>query len=388
MNLLMIGLGDSGLDDPGSEPVRRHLEYARRIEGHIDLVVDAPYGGESDFGALTVIRTGVGRLGFPSTAYRLARAAAGKNPPDLITTQDPFATALAGLWVRRALRRPLLIQNHSCFLFNPHWIAERPILFRMLHFLARFLLPRADAWRVVNTRERMLYLEKLGLPAERVNVLPVPCDPAAFFTGRRTADGMAQARQRLQLPSDAPLIAWAGRPVRFKRLPVLFKAFAGIRKAFPGARLVVAGKKTLAQEDLDRAAQENGIGQSLIWTGELATAGLADLYRAADVFLYSSVYEGFGRVLVEAGAAGLPAVSTATAGAADILCDGGTGFLVPVEDAPALSRRACDLLSDPELRYRMGAAAQERTRTQFDPEKMFAAIVAQWRTTAAMGAKR
>jgi hypothetical protein len=54
----MIGLGDAGLDHPGSEPVRRHLEYARRAGGHIDLVVDSPSGGITEFGALTVHRTG------------------------------------------------------------------------------------------------------------------------------------------------------------------------------------------------------------------------------------------------------------------------------------------------------------------------------------------
>lgn len=267
MNLLLIGLGDSGLDDPKSEPVARHLEYARRIAGHIDLIVDSPSGGESDFGALTVRRTGAGRLQFPAKAYRMALAAAKQNPPDIITSQDPFATALAGLWIRRALRRPLLIQNHSCFLFNKHWMAERPVMFRALHLLARYLLPRADAWRVVNTNEQKIYVERLGLPAERVRVLPVPCDRMAF-AGGRTADTIARAREHLRLPPGAQVIAWAGRPVRFKRLPLLFRAFAEIRAKFPDARLILAGRKALAQEDLDRAAREAGLGDSLIWAGD------------------------------------------------------------------------------------------------------------------------
>jgi len=384
MNLLMIGLGDSGLDDPKSEPVRRHKEYARRLGGHIDLVVDSPSGGETDFGALTVHRTGAGRLRFPSAAYRLAQAAARKHPPDLITTQDPFATAFVGWRLRRGLRRPLLIQNHSCFLFNPHWLAERPLMFRALHLLARVLLPRADAWRVVNTRERRIYIEKLGLPAGRVRVLPVPCDLAAFARDR-IADAVPRARERLQFPPGAPVILWAGRPVRFKRLPLLFRAFAEIRAKLPEARLIVAGRKELAQEDLERIAREFRLGESLVWTGELAHEDLAGMYGAADVFLYPSIYEGFGRVLVEAGAAGLPAVATATAGAADVVIDGKTGFLVPIEDASALAQRTCNLLSTPELCSRMSAAGQERIRNQFDPENMFDAVVSHWRETAAAG---
>ncbi|MGB7537161.1 MAG: glycosyltransferase family 4 protein [Anaerolineales bacterium] len=383
MNVLMIGLGDSGLGQPGGESVRRHLEYARRIGGHIDLVVDSPSGGTTDFGALTVHRTGTGRIRFPIAAFRLARAAVKNHPPDLITTQDPFATALAGLWLRRTLRRPLLVQNHSCFLFNPHWIAERPIRFRAYHVLARYALPRADAWRVVNTNERRIYIERLGLPAGRVCVLPVPCD-LAVFSGPHPADAESKTRDRWHLASGAPVVLWAGRPVRFKRLPLLFEAFAEIRKTFPQARLVVAGRKDLAQEDLDRAARESGMGGSLVWTGELAGVELAGMYGAADVFLYPSIYEGFGRVLVEAGAAGLPVVASATAGARDIVDDGDTGYLVPVEDASALARRACSLLSDPAARRKMGAAARAAVPVKFPPEKMFDGIVSQWRETASI----
>jgi glycosyltransferase involved in cell wall biosynthesis len=387
MNVLMLGVGDAGLSDRGSEPVRRLLEMARRAGGRIDLITDSAARGTDDHGALTVRRTGVGRLQYWQTAYRIARDAARAHPPDLIATQDPFLTALVGLRLRRALRRPLLIQNHSSVLYNPRWIAERPIAFRALHLLAIELLPRADAWRVVNTRERDVYLERLKLPAGRVRVLPVPCDLAAFDP-RRIPDAVARARGRLRFPPGAPVILWAGRPVRFKRLPVLFEAFAAIRGNFPDARLVVSGRKELAQENLDRAARKFQLGGSLVWAGELEPGDLAGMYGAADVFLYSSVYEGFGRVLVEAGAAGLPVAATATAGASDIVRDGETGFLVPVEDARALARRACELLASPELRARMGGAARERIRAQFDPDRLFDAVVAQWRDGAEAGVQR
>jgi len=384
MNLLMLGVGDSGLGDPASEPVRRHLEYARRAGGHIDLVVDTPHSGTSDFGGLTVYRTGASRSRYLPTVYGMAREAARRRPPDLITSQDPFATALAGLWLRRALGRPLLIQNHSCFLFNRYWIAERPVAFRGLHFLARYVLPRADAWRVVNTAERKIYLDRLRLPAGRVRVLPVPCD-LDDFKQERLADAGAKIRNRLSFPDGSPVILWAGRPVKFKRLPLLFRAFAELRKDFPRAKLVVAGRKDLAREDLDRAAREADLGESLVWTGELSRADLAGMYAAADLFLYPSIYEGFGRVIVEAGAAGLPVIATATAGATDIIRDGETGYLAPVENAPALAAHARKLLSAPELRLEMGAAARKSIRAQFDPNRAYDAIVSQWIEVAATG---
>jgi glycosyltransferase involved in cell wall biosynthesis len=386
MNILMLGVGDAGLDDPRSEPVRRHLEYARRAGGRIDLVVDAPSGGVSDHGGLVVHRTGSGRLGYPSAALRLAREAAGRRMPDLIAAQDPFLTALAGWRLRRALRRPLLIQNHSSILFNPLWLSERPLFHRALHLTARMLLPRADAWRVVNTAERRMYVERLGLPAGKVKVIPVPCDLESSSSRLLTA-AVERMRGRLRLPPDAPIILWAGRPVRFKRLPVLYAAFAKVRASFPAARLVIAGRRALAQEDLARREAELGIADLTVWVEDLAHAELAGLYGAAAVFLFPSRYEGFGRVLVEAGAAGLPAVATATAGATDIVREGVTGYLTPVEDAGALADRAGRLLADPGLRARMGADAREWVRAQFDPRRLLDDVVDQWRETAAAGVR-
>jgi glycosyltransferase involved in cell wall biosynthesis len=382
----MFGLGGSGWDDPESESIRRHLEYARRAGGHIDLVTDSPLAGTSDYGALTVYRTGKGRSRYLGAAYGMARDAARRNPPDVIASQDPFATALAGLWLRRALRRPLLIQNHSCFLFNRYWIAERPLMFRALHLLARCLLPRADAWRVVNTAERKIYIDRLGLPADRVRVLPVPCDLEAFES-ESAAQSAMQTRIRFSLPEGAPVILWAGRPVQFKRLPFLFRAFAEIRAAYPAAKLVVAGRKELAREDLDRTARDLGLADSLVWTGELPHADLAGVFGAADVFLHPSIYEGFGRVLVEAGAAGLPVVATATAGATDIVRNGETGFLTPIEDAPALAARARELLADPGRCAMMGTAARKWIRGEFDPDLAFDRIVSQWREVAEMAVR-
>jgi glycosyltransferase involved in cell wall biosynthesis len=380
----MLGVGDAGLEDPRSEPVRRHLEYARRAGGHIDLIVDSKTGGVSDHGGLVVHRTRSGRLGYPSAALRLAREIARRRMPDLITTQDPFATALAGWRLRSELRRPLLVQNHSSILFNHYWISERPMFHRALHLLARFLLLKADGWRVVNTTERRMYLERLGLPAEGVKVIPVPCDLAAY-AGKPLAAAVARMRDRLRFPTGTQIILWAGRPVRFKRLPVSYAAFEEIRKSFPGARLVIAGRRSLAQEDLGRLETELGIGDSTTWVEEISHDELAGLYGAADVFLFSSRYEGFGRVLVEAGAVGLPAVATATAGATDIVRDGVTGYLVPVEDAAALANRAGRLLADPGLRRRMGTDAKEWLHGQFDPQKLIDAVVTQWREVAAAG---
>jgi glycosyltransferase involved in cell wall biosynthesis len=378
MNLLMLGVGAAGLDDPRSEPVQRHLEYARRLGGNIDLIVDSPRLMQVEHGpGLRVWTTGTGRASYVSRAVALALRASGDHPPDVITTQDPFLTAYVGLSLRRQIRRPVIIQNHSSFLGEPHWVRERPVVYHALRELARALLPRADGWRVVNAREREYYVERLRLPPDRVRVLPVPCRIEPFLIDPAPTD-VERRRAELGLRETDKVLLWVGRPVRVKRLPILFSVFERVRTEHPGARLVLVGDPSLVPDEERHAP----LPQGAVWAGQVAFDGLPAFYALADVFAFTSSYEGFGRVLVEAGAAARPAVATATAGARDIIRHGETGFLEPIDDSWALATHVRALLAAPAQAQALGRAARQHVRAAFDPERAFNAIVSHWREVA------
>ncbi len=383
MNVLMIGLDGQALVDPASETVERHLAYAERAGGKIFMVCYSRSGRSStrsfEDRLFVVPSRSLSPVTFPYDAYRRATKIIEAEPIDLIYTQDPFATAAAGLLVRRRFKKPLIIQNHSSFIDNELWIAERPLYFSLLNRLGKSLLPKADAWRVVNHEEKRIYRERLDIPEERIHVLNVPVAIDRFLTDR-PAEELAALRAGLGLEPDAPLILWVGRPVRFKRLPLLFRAFRLVRQRLPRARLLLIGDERQAQEDLGAEIERLGIGAGLIWLKRGAPHGeLPGYYQAADVYVHTSNYEGFGRVMVEASAAGRPVVATDTAGAREIVDDGRTGFLVPVDDAHALAERLLQLLKDGETARRMGRVGRRRMRAKFDPERNTEAIVEMWR---------
>jgi glycosyltransferase involved in cell wall biosynthesis len=101
---------------------------------------------------------------------------------------------------------------------------------------------------------------------------------------------------------------------------------------------------------------------------------------AMDVFVLPSLNEGMGRVLLEAGAAGTPAVAASVGGVPDIIRNGETGILVPPRDARAIAEAVCSLARDPELGRAVGRAAHEAVVPAYGLDQMVRHIEALYET--------
>ncbi|NYZ13045.1 glycosyltransferase family 4 protein [Azospirillum sp. RWY-5-1] len=108
----------------------------------------------------------------------------------------------------------------------------------------------------------------------------------------------------------------------------------------------------------------DGFGDRVRFTGALAPDRLAELYAAADLMVWPAVNEAYGMALLEAQAAGLPAVAGRTGGVPDVVRDRETGVLVPVDDDAAFAAAVRSLLDDPARRCRMGDAARCTAATE------------------------
>jgi len=95
-----------------------------------------------------------------------------------------------------------------------------------------------------------------------------------------------------------------------------------------------------------------------------------------DVYLFTSRSEGLSNALMEAAAAGLPAVATRVGGNIDVVHDGATGLLAPAQDRDAMTRAVLRLLGDAELRSRYGRAARRLAEREFDAARNVARIEA------------
>jgi glycosyltransferase involved in cell wall biosynthesis len=377
MHVLMISLEDEIVAKPEGDARRRHERYAESA-GHLTVIAysrRAGGQGGSMSPHLTAFLCGGPRALFPLRAVWTGLRQA-RRPVDLVTSQDPFITGLAGLILARLLGAPLLVQNHSAFFDNPYWIAEHPLRNRLFNALGKAVIRRATMHRVVNEAERAKYLAA-GIPPERVHVIPL-ANPAPFAVAIPPQEVAAQ-RAAWGLDEAHHVVLWVGWPVANKRVPLLLEAMRRVAEADPLARLVLVGDLGRSLDDLLALIAHLGLDGVVIAPGPSAHVDLPRIYRAADVYAMTSVYEGLPRVLSEAGASGLPQVVMDAPGVREAIVDGENGYIVPFGDVDAFAARLLELLGDPNQRAAMGQAAQAYTLTHFDPDRLFQAWMDCWK---------
>ncbi len=174
-----------------------------------------------------------------------------------------------------------------------------------------------------------------------------------------------ETRRKLGVGPNDFLIGGVGRLEPIKGFTYFVKAAELIAAHLPAARFVLVGSGSLDQELRRAAAGFDDRFQFLGLRNDVPT-----LMAAFDVCIVPSLNEGMSRVILEAGAAGVPVVATSVGGIPDILDAGVTGLLVAPRDATALADAVLRLAEVPELRRVMGEAAREKVAPEFGLDVM------------------
>ncbi len=200
------------------------------------------------------------------------------------------------------------------------------------------------------TRSEAAYLETLGVPADRIAVVPNGVDLDEFSD---------IAVERPQRGSIAAL--FVGRlDSRQKGLEPLVHALARL-PASAGVHLRLVGEDWGGAARVRSLARSLGVEDRLTIVGPLPRHALIDEYARADLLVLPSLFEPFGIVLLEAMAAGLPVVASRTGGIPEVVSEGETGLLVEPGDPDGLAAALHRLAEDPGLRARMGRRGRERS---------------------------
>lgn len=318
-----------------------------------------------------VMRTWSGRLrlaGFVRAARQAATRAIAEFAPDVVHVHWWFPGGLS-MWPRLVNRVPYVMTSHGTDLF----LVDRVPAAR---YLAGPIFRNAAQTTVISS-PLVSRVERLGVDRRSITVIPMPVDAAVAAQ----LEGAFNAHR----PPDTLL--FVGRLVERKGAAYVIRAIAELSEAGRHVRLVIVGDGP-ERVALTALAGSLAVGDRVEFTGALSPAEVRDRYRAGGVFVMPAVtdwkgeQEGFGMVLVEAMAFGLPVVATRSGGIPDIVRDGENGVLVPERDVGALARGILLLLDDPALATRLAEAARADVRDRFAPARIASAFDSVYRRAA------
>ena len=190
-------------------------------------------------------------------------------------------------------------------------------------------------------------------------------DTARFDIGRFTDADLLHTRNALNIPRDAKVLIFVGRLHVEKGLRELYEAYALLASEIPELHLLMVGPSEDFDDTFARKVTADGLKSRAHILGSVTDP---ERYLAiSDLLCLPSYREGFGTVVLEAAAMGVPTVASDIYGLRDAVVDGETGMLVPARDAAALRAAIKHLLtSDGGIRERLGEAARQRVRREFD----------------------
>jgi glycosyltransferase involved in cell wall biosynthesis len=229
----------------------------------------------------------------------------------------------------------------------PQWVTRK----HRLVVTAAYYRLRHQADMVITPSEatKADIVRHLQIDPQRIAVIPWGCDER--FQPGGDPEHFAAVQQRYRLPAQYLLFVGTLEPR--KNLTTLLHAYAMLRAEWPGEdlKLVVAGRTGWLYTDIFDTVKRLALDEEVIFTGFVDDEDLPDLYRGAQLFVFPSLYEGFGLPILEAMASGVPVITSATASMPEVAGD--AAILVDPHDSEAIAEGMAQVLAEDRLRQTM-----------------------------------
>src|SRR3989344_3338129 len=291
MKLLMIST-DSKVFEQKSAVRARMISYAAKVEKLLIAII-----GQGQFPPSQINQN----FRIISLNRIIALFWHPKEDFNLVTSQDPFENGLIAWFLSKRLRAKLELQIHTDFL-SPYF-TKYSFLNKIRLILAKFLLPKADKIRVVSNRIKDSLITNLRIPESKIEVRPIFVDTENIKNAPITVD------LHKKYPQFDKIILMASRLTREKNIGLAIKAMREITKKRSKIGLLIVGTGS-EERKLKLQATSYKLQANIVFEFWVNQETLSSYYKTCDLFLVTSLYEGYGMTLVEAQATGCPIIST------------------------------------------------------------------------------
>src|SRR3989344_1600217 len=265
LSVLMISTDPGFFTEEGTgDVIYRHVRYAERVKS-LDVIVLGVHSGTKRFGdRLTVHGTGTGGIGAIFKARQIARTLLRSGTFRLIVTQDPHATGLVGVYLKKKFHLPLIVHLHGDFLDNDYWRRER-VSHRFKALVQKRIIRSADMIRVVSDGIRRKLLSA-GISDDRIAVIGTPINDELFTT---LSDDQKMLVEKLRYKyQDRFVLMFCGRLVPAKNLLFLLTVIDILRKRHRNILLLLVGEGGMHQA-LERTVKDRYLETHVVLLGDL-----------------------------------------------------------------------------------------------------------------------
>jgi len=329
MKILSFGL-DNSLLEKNSHLARRVVGYGEIVDKYI-VLVPTPKDEEKVLSNKVKVYGvgGRGKILKFLRVFNLAKKLLQGEDYDLITVQDQYYLAWLAWKLARQFKIGLEIQVHGFEKF-----------FGWRKMIAKFVIPRADAIRVVSQRLKKQMIDDFGVKEEKIKVVPLYVERISHIAYRTSPDGKF-------------IFLTVSRLVPVKNIEMQIRAFKNLELRFKNIELWIAGEGEL-REKLEVETHNHASVRFFGWQNDLGK-----FYSQADAFLLTSNYEGWGMVIIEAASFGLPIIMTDVGCAGEVIKDGESGIVIPVGGQKELEAAMRKIIEDEDLRQKLGEGAKK-----------------------------
>lgn len=273
--------------------------------------------------------------------------------PDVIHAHGPWTIPTLQLIFSRLPSCKLFVDDHADNAnIKLHLLNRRAWVWVFRHTLLKVMMRKVDGFISVNPFSQWHLHNNLGIPSNRIFLLPLGVDPEFYFPD----PGLRQKiRSQLGIKDDEVVFLFAGAFQPTKGMETLIKAFAQVASQYPSSRLLLIGKGSKDYDaSLHQLARTQGVLEKMIFQGWVAPDELNAYYNAGDI----SVMPGKITASKQAQAVGIPLIVT-TEIACNFLISNGSGIAFEKGDHVALSKIMKRYIEEPRKRIEQGRLSLE-----------------------------